>query len=92
MERRDCSEQMDKGTEKEMRTESTTLDGFNKKSVGVRIFLLKGVLEHLASICDDTGASISTVANAALKVALNYPELIEADIRDVKGQHESRKV
>ena len=62
---------------------TTTIDGFNTRSVGVRVHILKHLLERLASICDDTGASISTVTNAALKVALAHPNLILEDIEGV---------
>jgi hypothetical protein len=64
------------------RSTSKTLEGFNTRSIGVRVFILKSLLEHLSSICDDTGASISTVTNAALKVALCHPNLI---LEDIKG-------
>lgn len=75
-------------TEKEMTTRKSTIEGFDTRSVGVRVFLLRDLLERVASICDDTEASISTVTNAALKVALRHPDLI---LRDIEGVHASRK-
>lgn len=67
-----------------------TIEGFNTRSIGVRVFILKHLLERLSSICDDTGASISTVTNAALKVALCHPNLILEDIEGM-SLNESRK-
>lgn len=65
-----------------------TIQGFNARSIGVRVFILKNLLERLSSICDDTGASISIVTNAALKVALAHPDLI---LEDIEGVYGSRK-
>lgn len=70
------------------RSASKTIEGFNTRSIGVRVFILKHLLEPLSSICDDTGASISTVTNAALKVALAHPDLI---LEDIEGVYGSRK-
>lgn len=68
-----------------------TIDGFNTRSIGVRVFILKNLLEPLSSICDDTGASISTVTNAALKVALAHPDLILEDIEGVYGSKRNHR-
>lgn len=74
---------MAKGTEEEI-MKPTTIESFTHRATGVRVFMLRDILERLASICDETGASISTVANAALKVALEHPEAIYEDIEGVK--------
>lgn len=62
------------------------MDGFNARAIGVRVYLLKDLLEQLSELCDPSNASISTVINAALKVALKDSHLILEDAKGVQNK------
>lgn len=68
-----------------------TIDGFNARAIGVRVYLLKDLVEQLSELCDQSNASISTVINAALKVALKDSQSILEDAKGVSNKWQSRK-